>query len=31
MSFVIIGCTTISPVKNTVDLTSTDFSNAKEF
>ena len=31
MSFVIIGCTTISPVTNTVDLTSTDFSNAKNF
>ena len=31
MSFVIIGCSTISPVTNTVDLTSTDFSNAKNF
>ena len=31
MSFIIIGCTTISPVTNTVDLTSTDFSNAKNF
>ena len=30
MSFVIIGCTyNISPVTNTVDLTSKDFSNAK--
>ena len=29
MSFVIIGCSTRSPVTNTVDLTSRDFSNAK--
>ena len=32
MSFVIIGYTyNISPVTNTVDLTSKDFSNAKNF
>jgi hypothetical protein len=30
ISFVIIGCrTTVSPVTNTVDLTSLDFSNAR--
>ena len=31
ISFVIIGCTTVSPVTNTVDLTNTDFINAKDF
>ena len=32
ISIVIVGCSTaISPVTNTVDLTSTDFSNAKNF
>ena len=31
ISFVIIGCRTVSPVTNTVDLTSTDFKNAKDF
>ena len=32
MSFVIIGCTyNTSPVTNTVDLNSKDFSNAKNF
>ena len=32
IGFVIVGCSTaISPVTNTVDLTSTDFSNAKNF
>ena len=29
ISFVIIGCRTVSPVTNTVDLTSLDFSNAR--
>ena len=29
ISFVIIGCHTVSPVTNTVDLTSLDFSNAR--
>ena len=29
ISFVIIGCRTYSPVTNTVDLTSLDFSNAR--
>ena len=29
ISIVIIGCSTRSPVTNTVDLTSRDFSNAK--
>ena len=29
--FVIIGCTTVSPITNTVDLTNTDFINAKDF
>ena len=29
ISFVIIGCRTWSPVTNTVDLTSLDFSNAR--
>ena len=29
ISFVIISCYTRSPVTNTVDLTSSDFSNAK--
>ena len=29
ISFVIIGCYTVSPVTNTVDLTSLDFSNAR--
>ena len=29
ISFVIIGCMTVSPVTNTVDLTSLDFSNAR--
>ena len=31
ISFVIIGCTTVSPITNTVDLTNTDFINAKDF
>ena len=31
ISFVIIGCTTVSPVTNTVDLTNVDFINAKDF
>ena len=31
ISFVIIGCTTVSPVTNTVDLTNTDFINAKDY
>ena len=32
ISFVIIGCSkTVSPVTNTVDLTNTDFINAKDF
>ena len=31
ISFVIIGCRTVSPVTNTVDLTNTDFINAKDF
>ena len=31
ISFVIIGCLTVSPVTNTVDLTSVDFSNARNF
>ena len=31
ISFVIIGCRTWSPVTNTVDLTSVDFSNARNF
>ena len=31
ISFVIIGCTTVSPITNTVDLTNVDFINAKDF
>ena len=31
ISFVIIGCLTVSPVTNTVDLTSVGFSNARNF
>ena len=32
ISFVIIGCSTaVSPITNTVDLTNTDFINAKDF
>ena len=31
ISFVIIGCTTVSPITNTVDLTNTDFINAKDY
>ena len=31
ISSVIIGCTTVSPITNTVDLTNTDFINAKDF
>ena len=31
ISVVIIGCTTVSPITNTVDLTNTDFINAKDF
>ena len=31
ISFVIIGCATVSPITNTVDLTNTDFINAKDF
>ena len=32
ISFVIIGCTIAeSPITNTVDLTNTDFINAKDF
>ena len=32
ISFVIIGCTIArSPIENTVDLTSVDFKNAKDF
>ena len=31
ISFVIIGCRTVSPVTNTVDLTSVDFKNARDF
>jgi len=31
ISFVIIGCTTVSPITNTVDLTNVDFKNAKDF
>ena len=32
ISFVIIGCSVaVSPVTNTVDLTSIDFSNARKF
>ena len=31
ISFVIIGCRTWSPVTNTVDLTTVDFINAKDF
>ena len=31
ISFVIIGCRTWSPVTNTVDLTTVDFSNARNF
>ena len=31
ISFVIIGCTTVSPITNTVELTNTDFINAKDF
>ncbi len=32
ISFVIIGCSIArSPIENTVDLTSVDFKNAKDF
>ena len=32
ISFVIIGCSTaVSPITNTVDLTTVDFSNARNF
>ena len=31
ISFVIISCTTVSPITNTVYLTNVDFINAKDF
>ena len=31
ISFVIIGCYTVSPVTNKVDLTSVEFKNTRDF